>query len=113
MCRYLCNVCVVLQVASGDVERKLRAINYALEHNKILGNDLLYVVCNEYLIVVKLYLSFQLIILASQLWEIQNTLEIERIICIDMNAEKGVVKVRENLVIEIIIVLLGALGGTL
>ena len=90
-----------MEIASGYVEGKLGAVKYTLENEQILGNYLLDVVCNVYLIIIKLYLSLNSLILVGKLRKIQDSFEIKRIISVYVNMEEGVLKVVEDLLVKI------------
>ena len=111
MCRDLFYICAVLKVAARYVERQLGAVYGAAEHKKVLRNDFLDVVGNEYLIVIQLYLPLKVLIFAVQLGEEEYTLEVERVVGVDVYPEERVVCIEEELMIEFDVLLRLYLGG--
>ena len=104
---------VVLKRASGDVQRKVRAVDDALEQHQVLGNDFLDVVGDKYLVVVELDHAFCGLILEIELREVQNSLEVVRIIHVQVDPEQGLLVIPEDVSVELLVLLLGALAGIL
>ena len=77
-----------MQVAAGDVQRQLGAIQNALEHEQVLGDDFLDVVRHEDLVVVELDLALHGLVLVAQAGEVQDTLEVEGVIGVDVETRR-------------------------
>ena len=65
---------IVLQRASGYVQRQIRTVNDTLEHHKEFRNHFLDIVRDKYLVVVQLDRSLDGVILCIDLREIQDSL---------------------------------------
>ena len=94
---YLAYVCAVLQIASRNVERQVWTVKHAAEHKHIFGYDLFYIVGNENGVIIQLDLALKRFKLAVDSREIENSLEVERIVGVYMNVEKRVALAREYL----------------
>ena len=99
---------VVLQRASGNIQRKIRTVDDALQEHQILRNDLLDVIGDEHLVVVQLDFPFDGIILRVDPREIQDSLQAERIIHIQMNPEQRLLVIQEYVAVEFLVLLVGA-----
>ena len=104
----LCNVPAVLQIAARNVQRQLRAVEHAFEHQHILGDDLFYVVCDEHLIVVQLYLAVKRRIFVCEFGEVENTLEVERVVRVYVDVEQRIAVVVKDLAVERFVVVVRA-----
>ena len=104
---YLRHISAVLEIASRNVQRKLGAVENAAEHQQIFGYYFLYVVRNEYLIVIELHLSLDALEFALYLREIEDSLEVERVVGAEVNVEKRLAVVGEHLFIELAVILFG------
>ena len=111
MCGYLRHISAVLEIASRDVQREFGAVENAAEHQQIFGYYFLYVVRNEYLIVIELHLSLDALEFALYLREIEDSLEVERVIGAEMNVEQRLAVIGEHLFIEFAVILFGAFRG--
>ena len=65
---------VILQSASGYVQRQIRTVDHALEQKQELGNDFLDIICDEDLVVVQLDRSLDGFVLHVDLREVKDTL---------------------------------------
>ena len=103
----LANVAVVLQERTGDVQRQVGAIDDALEQQQKLRDDLLDVIGNEHLIGVELDLAL-IRNLVLQAREVQNAVQVERIIRVEVNPEQRLAPLMEGVAVELLIVLVRA-----
>ena len=101
---------VILKCRSGYVQRQIRAVNDALEHKQILRDHLFDIIRDEYLTVVELDFSFDGLILAVDSREIENALQVERILHIQMDPEKRLLVIIEDRSVKFLIVLILTLG---
>ena len=104
---------VVLQRASGDVQRQVGAVDDALEQHQVLGNDFLDVVRDEDLVVVELDHTFGGLILQVQLGEVQDALEVVGIVHVEVDPEQGLLVISEDVSVEFLVLLFRALAGIL
>ena len=100
-----------MQIASGYVQGKLGTVQNALEHQKILGDYFLDVISHKYLVVIKLNLALDGFVFVGQLGKIENTLEVEGVICVDVDPEQRLAVIMEHLAVELLVVLIGAFRG--
>ena len=103
------HIAVVLQEGAGDVQREIRAVDHALEQHQEFRNDLFDVVGDEHLAGIQLDLAFDAAELLLDLREIQNTLELERIIHVQVNPEQRIFVLVEHLAVELLIILVRAI----
>ena len=101
---------VILKCRSGYVQRQIRAVNDAFEHKQILRDHLFDIIRDEYLTVVELDFSFDGLILAVDSREIENALQVERILHIQMDPEKRLLVIIEDRSVKFLIVLILTLG---
>ena len=102
-----------MQEGTTHVQRQVGAVDYTLEQQQELGNNFLDVVRHENLAAEELDLSFMGAEVLTNLGEVQNPLQVERIVHVQVNPEQRVLKVREHPVIEALVLLLGAIAGLL
>ncbi len=110
--RNLTDISVILQKASGYVQRNVRTIDHALQEKQKLRNDLLDVVCNKNLIAIELDLAFRRLKFVSKLGEVENPLEMEGIIHVQMNPEQRLLIVCKHLMIEFLVLFIGTVLGS-
>ena len=106
--RDLLRKAVVLQCGSRYVQRQVRAVQHALEQHEIFRNDLLDIVGDEDLIVVQLDHAFRRLVFQVDLREIQDALEVERIIHVQVDPEQGLLVIVEEPAVELLVFLLRA-----
>ena len=104
---------IILQRASGYVQRQIRAVDDALQKKQELRNDFLDVIGDKYLVVVQLDHALGALILQVDLREVEDTLQVKGIIHVQVNPEQRLLVVVEYLAVELLILLLGALAGCL
>ena len=100
-----CDIRVRLQIASRNVKRHFGAVENTFEHKQIIGDYLFDIVRNENAVVEQFYLSLYALVCARHSREVKNTLEIQRIIRIQMNMEYRFTVIVEYLFIELVIIL--------
>ena len=104
----LFHISVVLQEGPADIQRQVGTVNHAPEQHQEFRNDFLDVVRYKYLPGKQLDLSLMGTEIVLQLREIQDTLQVEGVIHIQVNPEQRIVKVRKYLVVEGLVLLVGA-----
>ena len=112
MRRYLLHVHIALQVATADVERYVRRVDDTMKQGQIFGNDIVNLVGDEHLIAVELDLLAVDVHVVLDLWEVEYSRQMERIIDVEVYVEQRlVVLVRIELVIELGVVVFSQVGG--
>ena len=109
VCRYFLYVSVVLEETPRYVQRQVRAIDHALEQHQELRDDFLDVVCHKNLVVIKLDLPFYSVEFVPEFREIQYTLEIERVVHVQVYPEQRIIIIMENLPVKFLVLLFGAI----
>ena len=102
---------VVLQRASGNVQRQVWTVDHTFEQHQKLRNHFLDIIGNKHLIVVQLDRSLNGIVLCINLRKIQNTFQIKGIIHIQMNPEQRLFVIVKYLTIKSPVLLLRAVVG--
>ena len=102
---------VILQRASGHIQRQVRAVDDTLQQHQEFRNDFLDIICNKYLVVIQLYSSLDGFILHVNLGEVQNSLQVKRIIHVQMNPEQRLLVIMEYLAVKFQILLFGTVVG--
>ena len=110
---YLLNITLILQKAPGNVQRKIGAVQTALEQQQEFRNYLLDVVSHKHLVIIQLDLPLQGVKLMAQLREVYNPLHVEGIVHIDMDPEQRIVKISKYLMVEFLVFLIGTIPGVL
>ena len=110
---YLADVGVVLQVAAGDVQGKLGAIQNALQVDQELGADFFDVVRHEHGVVEKTDLTLLGVEGVLAAGEVQDALEVQGVIGVDVHPEQRVGVIVELLAVELLVLLVAAIGGVL
>ena len=104
----LLHLSVVLQKAAGDVERHVRAVDDALEQQQKFRDDLLDVVGDKDLVAVELDLAGDDLQLVLLLREVEDALEVKRIVDVEVDPEQRLVKIHKDLVVKFLVLLVGA-----
>ena len=106
----LLDLSVVLQKASGNVQRHIRAVDDTFEQQQKFRDDLLDVIGNKDLVTVQLDLSRNHLQTVDLLWKIQDALEVKWVIDVQMNPEQRLIEVHEHLLVEGFVLLVGTLA---
>src|SRR5690606_23556217 len=81
-----------LQIASRNVQWNIRTVNNAAQHRQKFGHNSFYIIGYENLVLIELDFIFLNAHIVRHLWEIKDSRKIERIINIQMNVKKGLLK---------------------
>ena len=87
----LLHVAVALQVASAHIQRNVGRVDHTMKQGEELRNDSFYLVGNEHLIAIQLYLIALDVDIVLDTREVENTCEVERIVNIQVNPEQRLV----------------------
>ena len=109
----LCDKAVVLQGAPGNIQGQVRTVDGALEQHQEFRNDFLDVIRDKYLVVIQLDHTLGGFIFQVDLGEVKDTLEIERIVHVQVDPEQGLFIILEDLSVEFLVFLIGAVFGIL
>ena len=104
---------VVLEGAPGHVQRQIRTVNDTLQQQQEFRDHFLDIIRNKHLVVVQLDGSLNGLVLHIDLGEVQNSLEIERIVHIQVNPEQGLLVIVKDFPVKLQVLLLGAVVGML
>src|SRR5699024_10360496 len=75
--RYLLYKSIILQRASGHVQRQIRTVDDALQEKKEFRDHLFDIIGDKHLIIIQFDRSLYGIILCIDLWEIKNFFKVE------------------------------------
>ena len=107
--RNLFHKTIILQCRTGNIQRKIRAVDHTFQKKKEFRDHLFDVICNKYLIIIKLDGSLNGIILCPDLREIQDTLQIERVVHVQMDPEQRLLIIHKYLTVKFFILFIRAL----
>ena len=78
---------IALQVTAANVQRDIRTVNHTVQEHQEFRNDILDLIGYKYLVGIQLDLVFLYLVALLDLWEIQNTGQVERIIYVQVDPE--------------------------
>ena len=100
----LLHVGIALQIAATHVQWDIRRVDDTMQQRQEFRHDAFYLVGNEDLIAIELYLVALQINVVLDAWEIENTREIERIVHIQMYPEERFILHGIKLLIELLVI---------
>ena len=103
--RNLLHVGIALQVAAAHVQRNVGRVDHAVEQGEEVGHDVLHLVRHEHLVAVELDLVAVDVNVVLDAREIKHTREVERIVHVEVDPEKGFVGHGVELAVELLVVL--------
>ena len=108
----LLHIAVVLQEGAAHVQGQVRAVDHAVEQHEELGDNLLDVIRHKHLAGEQLDLSLMGAEIVLELGEVQDALQVEGIVHVQVDPEQRIL-IAEQLVVEALVFLVGAVGGLL
>ena len=100
---------VVLQRASGDIQRQIRTVDHTLQQHQVFGDDFFDIIRDEDLVVVQFDLAFNGVILCVDPREVQDSFQVKRVIHVQMDPEQRLLVIQEHVPVEFFILLFRAL----
>ena len=104
--RNLLHIAVALEIRTAHVERNVWTVDNPMQERQEVGYNVFHRVCDKHLVAIELNLIAMDFDVVFNLWEIQNTREIERIVHIEVNPEEGFILHGIEIAIEIAIILI-------
>ena len=110
---YLLDVCVALQITPADIQRDVGRVDDAMQKCQELGHDAFYSVGHEDLVAIELNLVALDVEVVLYLREVEDASQVEGVIDVEVNPEERLVGHREEVTVELLVVLVLEVGGLL
>ena len=104
--RNLLHIAVALEIRTTHVERNVRTVDDPMQECQEVGHNVFHRISDKHLVAIELNLIAMDFDVVFNLWEIQNTREIERIVHIEVNPEERFILHGIEIAIEIAIILI-------
>ena len=107
------HVGIALEVASAHVQGNVRRVDNTVQQRQELGHNAFYGVGHEDLVAIELYLVALDVEVVLYLREVEDAGQVEGVIHIEVNPEERFVGHREEVTVELLVVLVLQVGGLL